>query len=111
MTDRIRYSSDLPDDVGRVFVTDVPGSWLQVYGRRAYGLLWVRSPVIQAKGQDPPAVTLAALMPGAEIVRGPEAEKLLQLIDEQFGEKIWREFLDHSGRTAAFERPRIGRRQ
>jgi hypothetical protein len=110
MTDRIRDSCDLPDDVGRVFVTDVPGSWLQVTGRRAYGELWVGGYVMQPKDQDSPAVTLAREMPGIEIVRGPEAEKLVRLIDEQMGEKIWRNFLDR-GCVPAFERPSTGRRQ
>jgi hypothetical protein len=27
---RICDSSDVPDNVGTVFITDVPGSWLQV---------------------------------------------------------------------------------
>ena len=37
----MRTSDQLPDDVGTVFVTDVPGSWIQAYGRRAYDHLWV----------------------------------------------------------------------
>jgi hypothetical protein len=64
MTERFRDSSDLPDDVGTLFITDVPGSWLQVMGRRAYGELWIGEYVIQAKNQDSPATVLGQKMPG-----------------------------------------------
>jgi hypothetical protein len=30
-------TNELPDDEGVVFVTDIPGSWFQILGRRAYG--------------------------------------------------------------------------
>lgn len=103
MSERIRDSSDLPDDVGALFITDVPGSWLQIMGRRAFGELWVGSYVIQAENQDSPAVALAAKMPGIEVVRGLEAERLIRLVDEDRGGSIWRDFLAHGG-TPAFQR-------
>jgi hypothetical protein len=98
---RICDSSDLPDNVGTVFITDVPGSWLQVIGRRAFGTLWVSGYAIQAKdAQDTPAVALSAEMPGIEVVRGPEAEQLIELVDVDRGEQIWRDFLAHGGAPA-----------
>jgi hypothetical protein len=97
---RICDSSDLPDNVGTVFITDVPGSWLQVIGRRAFGKLWVSGYAIQAKDQDTPAVALSAEMPGIEVVRGPEAEQLIELVEVDRGEQIWRDFLAHGGAPA-----------
>jgi hypothetical protein len=75
MSKRIRWSNELPDDEGVVFVTDIPGSWFQIYGRRAYGELFVGGFIVPSKGQGRPAEMVGDL---AEIQRGPEAEKLVK---------------------------------
>jgi hypothetical protein len=86
--------------VGTVFITDVLGSWLQVIGRRAFGKLWVSGYAIQAKDQDTPAVALSAEMPGIEVVRGPEAEQLIELVEEDRGEQSKRQQFGCTVQTA-----------
>jgi hypothetical protein len=39
-------------------------------------------------------------MPGIEVVRGPEAEQLIELVEVDRGEQIWRDFLAHGGAPA-----------
>ena len=76
---RIRRSSELPDDVGRVFVTNVPGAPIQVMGRRdpANGELCLGS-VMQPDQSD-----IAAWTPDwVEIVTGPEAERLILAVHQ-----------------------------
>jgi hypothetical protein len=67
----MRSSKELPDDVGSVFVTAVPGSKFQVVGRRdpANGELCAGMLVLNAAGKLPHS--------GVEAVTGPEAERLL----------------------------------
>jgi hypothetical protein len=96
---RIRKSDDLPDDVGVVFVTNVPGSWLQLYGRRAYGELWVGGSVVQSEGQPAPATAVD----GVEIISGPEAQQLVSLYDATYGERLWRDAIA-AGVKPAFPR-------
>lgn len=74
---RIRPSSELPDDVGRVFVTNVPGAPLQVLGRRdpTTGELCVgRVGLPRADVPSPP---------GIEVVTGPEAEELIAAVHQR----------------------------
>jgi hypothetical protein len=91
MSKRIRRSDELPDDEGVVFVTDVPGSWFQLYGRRAYGEFFVGGYIVPAKGQGAPAEAMPDMF--GLIVRGPEVEALVALADELRGERIWRDAL------------------
>jgi hypothetical protein len=72
---KIRSSRELPDDVGKVFVTKVPGAPLQIIGRRdpatgelLVGRLFLPSPL------DRP------LPAGIEVVTGPEAEELIAAV-------------------------------
>jgi hypothetical protein len=68
-----RPSSELPDDVGTVFVTRVPGSHIAVVGRRGpTGELFVGR-VFERKDNK---TELPDLLEGVEIVTGPEAERL-----------------------------------
>jgi hypothetical protein len=74
---RIRSSRELPDDVGRVFVTNVPGAPLQVLGRRdpTTGELCVgRVGLPRADVPSPP---------GIEVVTGPEAEELIAAVHQR----------------------------
>jgi hypothetical protein len=74
---KFRNTSELPDDEGRVFVTHVPHAPFQVMGRRAdSGELFVRG---QFTKQEPPEETRKVL-PGIEIITGPEAEELIAAV-------------------------------
>jgi hypothetical protein len=91
MSKRIRRTDELPDDEGVVLVTDIPGSWFQILGRRAYGELFVGEFIMTPKGdRQTPAEAVGDLV---EIQRGPEAESLLKLADELYGEEICRRAL------------------
>jgi hypothetical protein len=73
----VRFVSELPDGVGRLFITDVPGAPLQISGRRdpANGELCVAA---AWPPQDPPASLPSSELPeGFELVTGPEAERLI----------------------------------
>jgi hypothetical protein len=75
----MRSSSELPDDVGTVFVTAVPGSKFQVLGRRdpRNGELCAGSLMMAPLGASdlmPPE--LPTPFP-PEFVTGPEAERLV----------------------------------
>ena len=79
-----RPSSELPDDEGTVFVTNVPGSSIQALGRRdpTTGELCVYA-TIRAQRDDAPPFDEACREParrGVEIVTGPEAEDLIRRI-------------------------------
>jgi hypothetical protein len=76
---RIRSSSELPDDVGRVFVTNVPDAPLQILGRRdpATGDLCFGSALWPLPGATALEPALAKLSFDVEIVIGPEAERLI----------------------------------
>jgi hypothetical protein len=69
-----RLASELPDDEGMVFVTDVPGSPIQAMGSRdpTTGELCLYAIIHGAQRDDAP--------PGVEIVTGPEAEDLIRQI-------------------------------
>jgi hypothetical protein len=97
---QIRRSSELPDDLGRVFVTDVPSSWFQVIGRRWNGEFFVGSCIVTPKGKPRPA---EGAYPGVEVLSGPEAERLVKLIDDLDGDRIWRDALA-AGIEPALER-------
>jgi hypothetical protein len=73
----VRWSSELPDDVGTVFVTAVPGAPIQLTGRHdpANGELCVGS--IMRPGKDAPWPPPVEELAWVEIVTGPEAERLI----------------------------------
>jgi hypothetical protein len=75
---RVRRSSELPDDVGTVFVTSVPNAPLQILGRRdpANGELCLGSIMYTPKDKPWPPVE-CPLPPEIEVVTGPEAEQLI----------------------------------
>jgi hypothetical protein len=75
---RIRSSSELPDEVGKVFVTNVPGAPLQVLGRRdpTNGELCVGKVFLPDVRHAPPP-------PGTKIVTGPEAEELILAVHQR----------------------------
>jgi hypothetical protein len=75
---QVRFSRDLPDDVGTVFVTNVPNAPLQVMGRRdpATGELCVSNIMHPPADASPDWVTNVVL-PGVEIVTGQDAELLI----------------------------------
>jgi hypothetical protein len=71
-----RPTSDLPDDEGIVFVTDVSGGPFQVFGRRGNtGELFVRC-IFRARREAETGMWL----PEVEIVTGPEAERLIRSV-------------------------------
>jgi hypothetical protein len=80
---QLRSSSELPDDAGRVFITNVPDAPLQVLGRRdpATGELCVGSVVFPDRLPDvaPPR--------GVEVVTGPEAERLILAVHQMLTRK------------------------
>jgi hypothetical protein len=70
---RPSLSSELADDEGTVFVTNVPGTPFQVFGRRGpTGELFVRATCEMSNGKPPPE--------WVEVVKGPEAERLISLV-------------------------------
>jgi hypothetical protein len=75
-----RPSSELPDDEGTVFVTNVPGSSIQVLGRRdpTTGELCVYATIRAQRDFDEACREPARR--GVEIVTGPEAEDLIRRI-------------------------------
>jgi hypothetical protein len=75
----IKNSSDLPEDVGTVFVTNVPGAPFQLLGRRHDGELYVGSLIFPGPGRDVCEDTreIAIEMKGIEVVTGREAEQLI----------------------------------
>jgi hypothetical protein len=80
---RIRSSRELPDDAGRVFVTNVSNAPIQVMGRRdpATGELCV-------SGALPPNFEGLAELPSyVEIVTGPEAERLILAVHRSLTER------------------------
>ena len=82
MIKRVRNSSELPDDVGTVFVTHVQDASFQIVGRRdpatselyVGSLLWPRGPLEQA------IKDIKQEFPGTEIVTGEEAEDLIKQV-------------------------------
>jgi hypothetical protein len=78
---------ELPDDVGRVFVTNVPGSLLQVIGRRnpATGVLHAGRTTTLEPGTDwgkEIVETMERTGVRVEVVTGKEAEDLINSIVE-----------------------------
>jgi hypothetical protein len=83
MTNRIRYTTELPDDVGTVFLTDVPNAPFLIHGRRdpISGELFVRN-----RYEAKPHMNIADLVAEikqqhdieVEIVAGEEAERLIR---------------------------------
>jgi hypothetical protein len=72
----VRFSSELPDDVGRVFATAVPNAPFQLTGRRdpANGELCIGRVVRPPKDMPwPPSRVVRRI----EVVTGPEAERLI----------------------------------
>jgi hypothetical protein len=83
---RLRSSGELPDDIGRVFVTNVPNAPIQVMGRRdpATGELCAGSTILSPSPlKDMPASYLSDV----EIVTGPEAERLILAVHARLTER------------------------
>jgi hypothetical protein len=81
LNDDIRPSSELPDDEGTVFVTDVPGAPFQVQGRRGpTGELFVGNPFHAGASSMGELAQEYKAQTGCEIevVTGPEAERLIR---------------------------------
>jgi hypothetical protein len=78
---RPRSSSELPDDEGTVFVTDVPGAPIQALGRRdpTTGELCLGATFKPDDARHDEAYDEAARQ-GIEVVTGPEAEDLIRRI-------------------------------
>jgi hypothetical protein len=85
---RIRSSRELPDDVGRVFVTNVSNAPIQVMGRRdpATGELCV-SGALHRTPDAPNFEGLAELPSYVEVVTGPEAERLILAVHRSLTER------------------------
>ena len=81
---RLRSSSELPDDAGRVFITNVPDAPLQVMGRRdpATGELCVSRWRYRRPGDPDPDLSQAPAF--IEIVTGSEAEWLIFALQSRF---------------------------
>jgi hypothetical protein len=85
---KVKSSSELPDDEGTVFITAVPDAPFQILGRRANnGELYVGSIGHPRKGSSPIQDILKDKdklkeleSVGAEILTGPEAEKLIAAV-------------------------------
>jgi len=74
---QIHHSSELPDKVGCVFITDVRSSWFQIIGRRHAGEHFVGCHVVTPQGEPRPAEMRPL---GVEIPSGPKAEALIRLV-------------------------------
>jgi hypothetical protein len=89
----VRRSSDLPDDEGTVFVTNVADAPIQALGRRGNnGHLYVGS-VYRHRSEPAWSETAKAPPDGVEVITGAEAEELLAAIQ---AEVEWRERGDGS---------------
>jgi hypothetical protein len=91
---RIRNSNELPDDVGRMFVTAVPNAPIQLLGRRdpETGELcvgWALGP----PRKDIPAPSGDDLPSYIEVVTGPEAERFILAVHRQLTERANQEGL------------------
>ena len=71
-----RPSSELPDDEGTVFITNVPEAPFQVLGRRGTGELFVGR-TFEPNGDFKKKMS-EAHEHGFEVVTGPEAERLIR---------------------------------
>jgi hypothetical protein len=71
----VRLSSELPDDAGTVFVTNVPDAPFQILGRRHNGELFVGA--CFQEGPGAPSLDTCRELDGVEIVTGAEGEKLI----------------------------------
>jgi hypothetical protein len=83
---RVRMSSELPDDVGTVFVTAVPNAPLQILGRRdpMNGELCVGSVMVAPADLPwPPPEHPSDI----ELVTGPEAERLILAVHGHLTER------------------------
>jgi hypothetical protein len=82
MSKRIRMTDELPDDVGTVFLTDVPNAPFLILGRRdpTSGELFVGTRFV-AKPDVSMADLVAEIGGGVEIVAGEEAEQLIRRIE------------------------------
>src|SRR5262249_48918769 len=91
---RIRNSNELPDDVGRMFVTAVPDAPIQLLGQRdpETGELcvgWALGP----PAKDIPAPSGNDLPSYIEVVTGSEAERLILAVHRQLTERADQEGL------------------
>jgi len=103
----VRFTSELPDDVGHPFMpfmTEVPGAPLQIAGLRdpANGELCVGAVWLP---KDPTASSPWSELPeGLELVTGPEAERLILSVHRLFTERA-----DAEGLTFDEYMARLGR--
>ena len=80
----VRPTTELADDEGHLFVTDVPGAPLQVFGRRGpTGELFVSPLGVVAGFREPIEDFVAETGFRPEIVTGPEAERLLAKVQRR----------------------------
>jgi hypothetical protein len=90
----VRRSSDLPDDEGTVFVTNVAGAPIQVMGRRGNdGHLYVGSKLDAAHSPRNWSEAMKSIPDAVEVITGAEAEELLADVQ---AEREWRERGDGS---------------
>jgi hypothetical protein len=83
---RVRFSHELPDDVGTVFMTAVPGAPIQIIGRRdpATGELCPGSIV---RAPEDVGTSLPPVPDDVEAVTGPEAERLILAVHHWLSEQ------------------------
>jgi hypothetical protein len=77
----VRFSSELPEDEGTVFVTNVPDAPFQILGRRRDGELFVGSTFIAgpaAPSIDDVCREMCRKVGSIEIITGAEGEKLIR---------------------------------
>jgi hypothetical protein len=80
----VRPTTELADDEGHLFVTDVPGAPFQVFGRRGpTGELFVSPRGVVAGFSKPIEDFVAETGFAPEIVTGPEAERLLAKVQRR----------------------------
>jgi hypothetical protein len=74
----VRFSKDLPDNFGTLFVTDVRNASFQIFGRRYNGELYVTTCCALEPGSRIVDEIDDEILGAVEIVAGAEAEQLVQ---------------------------------
>ena len=106
----MRSSSELPDDVGTVFITNVPNAPLQILGRRGpTGELFCGSVYVPKTGADklPGDEDLAAMLEGCpvnvEIISGAEAQRAIAEVARERAQPVFPAFVFHRRRHIELE--------
>jgi hypothetical protein len=88
LLNRVRPTSELADDEGTVFITDLPHAPFQVLGRRGpTGELFVGSVYSVKQGHKPVSRESLARAPvSVEVVTGPEADRLIAGVLRRLGD-------------------------